>query len=51
MHEYEEWVEKCLSCAHCYKVKADDEELRCRCRKGCNYKKFVSKMEQKEKKK
>lgn len=34
----EEWLEKCLSCTHCYRKKADDETLYCRCHKGkCNY--------------
>ena len=41
---YEDWVEKCLSCTHCYRKKDDDETLYCRCRNGkCNYKKYVRK--------
>ena len=35
--EYEPWVEKCLTCKHAYQIQADADELRCRCRKGCNY--------------
>lgn len=35
--KYESWVEKCLTCKHAYRTKADADELRCRCRKGCNY--------------
>lgn len=33
-----EWLKKCLECIHCYKRKNDDEEILCRCRKGCNFK-------------
>lgn len=33
-----EWLKKCLTCTHAYSVKSDDGEIRCRCRKGCNYK-------------
>lgn len=37
--EDEEWLEKCLTCTHCYKRKDDDETVYCRCRNGkCNYK-------------
>ena len=36
--EYESWVEKCMRCVHCYTVKNDADELRCRCRNGCNFK-------------
>lgn len=40
--EYEPWVKKCLTCKHAYRRQTDAEELRCRCRKGCNYERFVS---------
>lgn len=33
-----EWLKKCLSCTHSYTIKNDDLELKCRCKKGCNYK-------------
>lgn len=33
-----EWLKKCMKCIHCYKRKTDDEEILCRCRKGCNFK-------------
>ena len=36
--DVEPWVEKCMKCVHCYQVKNDADELRCRCRKGCNFK-------------
>ena len=36
--EYELWVEKCMKCVHCYQIKNDADELRCRCRNGCNFK-------------
>ena len=35
-----EWLKKCLSCKHCYKVKDDDDEIRCRARGGCKYKPY-----------
>lgn len=34
-----EWLKKCIECTHCYKIKSDDEEIRCRCRNGCDFKK------------
>lgn len=36
--DVEFWVEKCMRCVHCYIVKDDADELRCRCRNGCNFK-------------
>lgn len=33
-----EWLKKCLSCTHSYTTKNDDLEIKCHCRKGCNYK-------------
>jgi len=36
--EYELWVEKCMKCVYCYQIKNDADELRCRCRNGCNFK-------------
>lgn len=36
--DIEPWVEKCMKCVHCYQIKADADELRCRCRNGCNFK-------------
>ena len=35
--EMPEWLKKCLSCKHCYKVNSDADEIRCRL-KECNYK-------------
>ena len=34
----EEWVNKCLSCTHCYRKRNDADYLYCRCKNGCNYK-------------
>ena len=39
----EEWIEKCISCTHCYTRIDDADTLNCRCRTGCHYKKYVSK--------
>lgn len=36
--DVEFWVEKCMRCVHCYIAKNDADELRCRCRNGCNFK-------------
>ena len=34
----EEWVEKCLTCKHCYFRNKDAEEMLCRCRNSkCSY--------------
>ena len=30
------WLQKCLTCKHCYKVKSDADEIRCRL-KECRY--------------
>ena len=36
----DEWLEKCLTCKHCYQRKKDADEILCRCRNGkCNYEK------------
>lgn len=32
------WLKKCIICAHVYTTKNDDTEIKCRCRKGCNFK-------------
>lgn len=38
------WVEKCLTCQHCYKRMDNDEYLYCRKRNGkCEYKPYKSK--------
>lgn len=37
-YDAEEWLKKCMKCTHCYKRNTDDEEILCRCRKGCNFK-------------
>ncbi len=37
-NDTEEWLKKCMKCTHCYKRRNDDEEILCRCRKGCNFK-------------
>lgn len=34
----EQWVEKCMQCAHSYYRQDDAETLYCRCRNGCNFK-------------
>ena len=34
----EDWVEKCLSCIHCYKKKNDADYLRCRLKTGADTK-------------
>lgn len=31
-HKQEEWVEKCLSCVHCYREQKDYDYLYCRCK-------------------
>lgn len=33
-----EWMVKCMSCIHAYTTKGEDLEIKCRCRKGCNFK-------------
>lgn len=33
-----EWLIKCMSCTHAYTTKDEDMEIKCRCRKGCNFK-------------
>ena len=33
-----EWLMKCMSCTHVYTTQNDDMEIKCRCRKGCNFK-------------
>lgn len=40
--EYEPCVEKCMKCVHCYQTKNDADELRCRCRNGCNFKEVTT---------
>ena len=35
-----EWLKKCLKCTHAYTTQYDEDELKCRCRKGCNFKEF-----------
>jgi len=37
-----EWLKKCMQCAHVYTTKGDAEEIRCRCKKGCNFKQIKS---------
>jgi hypothetical protein len=32
------WLKKCMECVHVYTTKNDDTEIKCRCRKGCNFK-------------
>ena len=39
------WVDKCMRCVHCYQVQSDADELRCRCRKGCNFKEMEARNE------
>lgn len=35
----EDWMNKCLTCTHCYTKKDDADTLYCRCRGGeCDYK-------------
>lgn len=38
-----DWLKKCLSCAHSYTTQDNDLEIKCRCRKGCNYKAYKNK--------
>lgn len=34
-----DWIEKCLTCTHCYKKNDDADTLYCRCAGGeCHYK-------------
>lgn len=33
-----EWLKKCICCTHAYSTQSDDMEIKCRCRKGCNFK-------------
>lgn len=41
---YEPWVEKCLTCQHCYRRQDDTEIMYCRKRKGkCEYKEYQRK--------
>lgn len=41
---YEPWVEKCLTCQHCYRRQDDAEIMYCRKRKGkCEYKEYQRK--------
>ena len=42
-NEDENWMEKCMSCAHCYIRKDDADTLYCRCRNGCHYKEYKPK--------
>ena len=37
-NEDENWVDKCMSCIHCYIRKDDADTLHCRYRDGCHYK-------------
>lgn len=42
--EMEDWLKKCLTCQHCYKLKTDDETIYCRKRNGkCEYKEYKPK--------
>lgn len=42
--EYDDLVEKCLTCQYCYKRKDDDNTIYCRKRNGkCEYKPYKSK--------
>ena len=44
MEELPDWTEKCLNCQHCYTLKTDEREYRCRKRNGkCEFKEFKSK--------
>ena len=43
MNELEEWMEKCMSCAHSYTRKDGADMLYCRCRTGCHYKEYKPK--------
>ena len=42
-----EWLKKCMTCTHVYTTKED--EVNCRCRKGCNYKPYNPVKKQKKK--
>ena len=33
-----DWAIKCMSCTHAYTTRSDDMEIKCRCKKGCNFK-------------
>lgn len=37
-NEDENWIDKCMSCIHCYIRKDDADTLHCWCRDGCHYK-------------
>ena len=40
-----DWLQRCLTCKHCYKVKSDADEIRCRTRSGkCEYKPYKAKV-------
>ena len=44
MSKNDNWVEKCLTCQHCYKRIDDDSYIYCRKRNGkCEYKPYKSK--------
>lgn len=36
-----EWLKKCMTCAHVYTTKDEEGVIKCRNRKGCNYKRFA----------
>lgn len=42
-YKEEPWVEKCRKCTHVYYRKNDADTMRCRCRKGCNFKEYKPK--------
>lgn len=38
--EDEDWLDRCMRCIHCYTPVNDADEIRCRCRNGCNFKEY-----------
>ena len=39
-----DWLFKCKQCKHCYQVKADADEIRCRL-KDCRYEPYKTKVQ------
>ncbi len=35
--ESEKWLKQCLKCKHCYTIKSDADEIRCRLRSECRF--------------
>lgn len=48
MKQFDDWYYKCKSCIHCFVKWTDEEEIHCRCRKGCKYKKAIKKEKENE---